>query len=321
MSDSWRRSRRDRSVTRQDMNSWSLSTTINGPFFEALHRSNVLLAARARRHTARGFAGPLSIKGVVKGDAAWTVEGVRYVVDATSCVVVDHDVPYDMHVDSDTDVETFVVFFADELASDAAQISFRSLQDLLDEPRSEPRYSPHVLHRLWTNETSIHKALHALRECTEGELEQGEVDRHLRGALDGLIDAAAEVFAERARIPAARESTRAELHRRVLRGKAFLDETLCSPFDLGRAARVACLAPHHFHRTFRAVTGRTPFGYVSARRLELAKRLLVEKDWDVVEIVAALGYTSTPSFTRLFKKHVGRTPAQFRSMSLVRKGG
>jgi AraC-like DNA-binding protein len=160
-----------------------------------------------------------------------------------------------------------------------------------------------------------------LRECTNGELEQGEVDRYLRGALDGLLEAMDEVCAERDRIPAERESTRQELHRRVLRGKAFLDETLCSPFDLGRAAREACLAPHHFHRTFRAVTGRTPFGYVSARRLERARRLLIEKDWDVVEIVAALGYTSTPSFTRLFKKHVGHTPAQYRLVSMVRKPG
>jgi AraC family transcriptional regulator len=301
------------------MSNWSLSTTISGPFFAALHSSNVLLAARARKHTARAFAGPLSIKGVVGGEATWVVEGVRYEVDSTSCVVVNQNVPYDMQVDSHTDVETFVVFFSDHLTSDAANASSRSLQDLLDEPRADLPCSPQILHRLWTNETPVHKALHALRECTHGELEQGEVDRHLRGALDGLMQAADEVSAERNRIAADRESTRRELHRRVLRGKAFLDQTLCSPFDLGSAAREAWLAPHHFHRTFRAVTGRTPFGYVSARRIERAKRLLIEKDWDVAEIVAALGYTSTPSFTRLFRKCVGQTPAQYRSMGRIRK--
>jgi AraC-like DNA-binding protein len=300
------------------MSNWSLSSTVSGPFFEALRRSNVLLAARARKHTARAFAGPLSIKGVIKGDATWVVDGVRYAVDSTSALVVSQDAPYDMYVDSDTEVETFVVFFADDLVSDAAHASSRSLQDLLDEPYATSPCIPNILHRLWTSDTSVHKALHALRECVDGELEQGEVDWHLRGALDGLMQAIDQVSIERSRIPASRESTRQELHRRVLRGKAFLDETLCGPFDLGAAAREASLAPHHFHRTFRAVVGRTPFGYVSERRIEQAKRLLVEKEWDVAEIVAALGYTSTPSFTRLFKQRVGSTPAQYR---LIRKPG
>jgi AraC-like DNA-binding protein len=302
------------------MSTWSLSNTVSGPFFASLHRSNVLLAARARKHTARAFAGPLSIKGVIKGDATWVVEGVRYAVDSTSTVVVSANVPYDMYVDSESEVETFVVFFADDLVSDAAHASSRSLQDLLDEPHATSPCSPNVLHRLWTSGTSVHKALHALRECVEGELEQGEVDRHLRRALDGVMQALDQISAERDRIPASRESTRRELHRRILRGKAFLDETLCSPFDLGSAAREASLAPHHFHRTFRAVVGRTPFGYVSERRIEQARRLLIEKDWDVAEIVAALGYTSTPSFTRLFKQRVGSTPAQYRSL-MIRKSG
>jgi AraC-like DNA-binding protein len=294
------------------MSSWSLSHTVSGPFFADLHRRNVLLSAHAKRHTARAFSGPLSIKGVIEGEAVWTVEGVRYVVDATSCVVVGHNAPYDMDVDSVAPVTTFVVFFADDLATDVASASTRSVRNLLDDPHAIAASELRSLHRLWTNESPVHRALHGLQECAGEALEQGEVDRYLRRALDSLALAAGHIASEQDRIKAERESTREELHRRVLRGKAFLDETLLLPFDLGKAAREACLSPHHFHRTFRAVLGQTPFGYVSTRRIEQAKRLLVEKDWDVAEIVAALGYESTPSFTRLFKKRIGQTPAHYR---------
>jgi AraC-like DNA-binding protein len=72
------------------------------------------------------------------------------------------------------------------------------------------------------------------------------------------------------------------------------------------------MAPHHFHRTFRALFGRTPFGYVSERRVARARRLLAENDWPVADICVAVGYESLPSFTRRFKQATGVTPAAFR---------
>lgn len=90
---------------------WSLAHTLSGEFFSELFRSNVLLSAQARQHSARGFRGPLSIKGVVRGEARWTVDGRQYLVDATSCLVVNRDQAYDLQIEATEPVETFVVFF------------------------------------------------------------------------------------------------------------------------------------------------------------------------------------------------------------------
>jgi AraC family transcriptional regulator len=301
---------------------WSLAKTLSGEFFSELFRSNVLLSARGRRHTAAGFKGPLSIKGVVRGEGLWTVGGEQYRVDATSCLVIGRDEPYDLLIDSTEEVETFVVFFSDPLASDVADASTRSIDQLLESPHppspslpSLPSLSspPSLRGRLWTAREPIHQALHVLRECATDPMEQGEVDRHLRRALDSMIDATGAVEAERARIAAARNTTREELHRRVLLGKAHLDAALEEPFDLGATARAACLSPHHFHRSFHSVMQCTPFTYVTERRIARAQRYLVERDWDVVDISTALGYQSLPSFTRLFKRATGLTPAAYRT--------
>lgn len=295
------------------MTDWSLAHTISGEFFSELFENNVILAAKANRHRTRSFAGPLSIKGVVRGEAVWTVDGVRYPVDSTSCLIVNRKAPYDLDVEAAEPVHTFVVFFADPLISDVAHARSRSTGALLEDPVPGERRSLKVPHRLWTTGNGVHSALHELHECAGDELEQGEVDLHLRRALDSAVDARDQVDEEIQRIPAERRSTREELHKRVTRGQAHLNALLCEPFDLGATAREACLSPHHFHRMFRAVNGIAPFRYVSERRIEQAKRLLVEKDWDVVEIATAVGYHSLPSFTRQFKKRVGTTPAAFRT--------
>src|SRR5882724_11691128 len=49
---------------------------------------NVILHARARRHSTSAFAGPLSIKTVVEGTATWTVDGRGLVVDPGSFLVL-----------------------------------------------------------------------------------------------------------------------------------------------------------------------------------------------------------------------------------------
>jgi len=301
------------------MSTWTLAHTVTGEFFSELYRSNVILAAQARKHQARAFAGPLSLKGVLEGEAWWKVAGTRYRIDATSCLLVNRDVPYDMDLEAATPVRTFVLFFADSLVADVAHARFNDMRDLLDTPIPAAPIPLTLPQRLWTSSDGVHQALQQLHACSEEGFEQGEADLLLRRALDCAVDAALQVVREIERVPAEQASTRQELHRRIMRGKAHLDATLFEPFDLGRVAAEACLSPHHFHRTFRAIMGETPFAYVTRRRLDQAQRLLREQDRDVVEIAEALGYQSLTSFTRLFKRRAGCTPGAYREQ--FRKNG
>ena len=53
--------------------------------------------------------------------------------------------------------------------------------------------------------------------------------------------------------------------------------------------------------------------YVSNRRIELAKKLLMENKLDVAAIARSVGYDSDVTFRRVFKKITGISPTQYRS--------
>jgi transcriptional regulator GlxA family with amidase domain len=76
--------------------------------------------------------------------------------------------------------------------------------------------------------------------------------------------------------------------------------------------QVSGLAERTFIRRFREATGMTPLDYVHALRLEEAKQFLETGDLPVEAIANEVGYEETSFFSRLFRRKVGLTPAQYR---------
>jgi YesN/AraC family two-component response regulator len=58
--------------------------------------------------------------------------------------------------------------------------------------------------------------------------------------------------------------------------------------------------------------------YVNAQRIELFKKLLVETDLPVNQILVKVGYTNTDTSTRNFKKREGITPSEYRKLHKTR---
>ncbi|MFE6159095.1 helix-turn-helix domain-containing protein [Streptomyces sp. NPDC056486] len=82
--------------------------------------------------------------------------------------------------------------------------------------------------------------------------------------------------------------------------------------DLGEIAR---LTPFHMARLFRAETGLPPAQFLTAVRLEEAKRKLLNTDTSVADISNQVGYTSQGSFTTRFSRTFGVSPGQYRKMT------
>ncbi|MDE6807985.1 MAG: helix-turn-helix transcriptional regulator, partial [Prevotella sp.] len=59
----------------------------------------------------------------------------------------------------------------------------------------------------------------------------------------------------------------------------------------------------------------TPNAYVTQRKMERAEVMLVTTDLPVNRIADLLGYDDNSYFNRLFRKHIGITPQQYRSRS------
>src|SRR4051794_17862921 len=77
-----------------------------------LGEHNVVLHARAKRHSVNGYAGPLSIKTVMRGRVSWVVGGRQLIVDPSSFLVLAAGEIYSMDIDVAVPVETCCAFFA-----------------------------------------------------------------------------------------------------------------------------------------------------------------------------------------------------------------
>lgn len=85
------------------------------------------------------------------------------------------------------------------------------------------------------------------------------------------------------------------------------------PWSLEELAEIAGMSRARFAAYFLAVTGQTPFNYLTLWRIGVAQSLL--KKGQALKIVAPLvGYASSGALTRAFSKYVGVTPMTWLEM-------
>ncbi|MCU6712712.1 helix-turn-helix domain-containing protein [Paenibacillus sp. J5C_2022] len=83
-------------------------------------------------------------------------------------------------------------------------------------------------------------------------------------------------------------------------------------FSVQQMADDFSVSTSYLSRYFKEKTGSTLSEYVHQYRIEQAKRLLVQDDRPVKELIQHIGYADPSSFTRKFKLAVGMTPAEYR---------
>lgn len=69
----------------------------------------------------------------------------------------------------------------------------------------------------------------------------------------------------------------------------------------------------HLHRKMKDMIGMTPSDFIRSIRLRRACELLQKGDIEVTQVAYALGFTSQPHFSSVFKKFVGVSPSEYRA--------
>ncbi len=81
---------------------------------------------------------------------------------------------------------------------------------------------------------------------------------------------------------------------------------------------VSTLAKHvglersYFAKLFAEELHQTPYQFLFRYRLEKASRLLTHTDLPIADVAAAAGFQDPLYFTKVFRKHIGRSPSDFR---------
>ncbi|MDM0115397.1 helix-turn-helix domain-containing protein [Variovorax sp. J22R133] len=96
------------------------------------------------------------------------------------------------------------------------------------------------------------------------------------------------------------------------RCQAWIADHYTHPAPVAAMTEHSGLAERSFQRRFKLATGMTPMEYIQTLRIEEAKHLL-ETTADPVEAVAGeVGYDDAAFFSRLFRRSVNLSPAQYR---------
>lgn len=92
--------------------------------------------------------------------------------------------------------------------------------------------------------------------------------------------------------------------------RELLDERTVEGVTLEEAARLVHAHPTHLVRAFGAAFGIAPHQYLTARRVERARRLLLDGR-PAAQVAAAAGFHDQSHLTRHFRRHLGVTPGRY----------
>jgi AraC family transcriptional regulator len=282
-----------------------MTDVLINPAAALLGAQNAILSGRGVRHHTTSFTGPLSIKGVMEGSGTWETAEGRYELIPGAVLLINDGEPYTLTIDSLQPVETFNFFFERGFVEDAYRATTTTSEALLEDP-APPRMT--FAERLHFNTPLSDELRQAHARMKSGE----PLAESFYAAALQLARAQCDVERRTANLPALRASTREELARRVGIATSFLHANLERRVTVAEAAREACLSPFHFHRLFTSFHDVTPHRYLTRLRLQRACALLRGTRRDVTEVALACGFESLGSFTTLFTRTFGTSPARFR---------
>jgi transcriptional regulator GlxA family with amidase domain len=98
----------------------------------------------------------------------------------------------------------------------------------------------------------------------------------------------------------------------ILAAQNWIEERFPESDLITRCAEYIKMPLRTFKRRFKNATGLSPINYIQYSRIEQAKQLLESGQHTIEEISYAVGYDDGSFFRRLFKRHTGLTPNDYR---------
>lgn len=98
----------------------------------------------------------------------------------------------------------------------------------------------------------------------------------------------------------------------IARCQNWIAENYATAAPVAAMEALSGLPQRSFARRFKQATGMAPLEYVHTMRLEEAKQMLESSEQPIEAIANEVGYEDAGFFSRLFRRHVNLTPAQYR---------
>lgn len=97
-----------------------------------------------------------------------------------------------------------------------------------------------------------------------------------------------------------------------LKSIAYIHSNLFNELKISELAKIEGFCENRYRELFYKVVGSSPLDYIIDKRIEAAKVRLNNSDEGIASIAKSVGYTDAYYFSRIFKKRVGMSPANYR---------
>lgn len=99
----------------------------------------------------------------------------------------------------------------------------------------------------------------------------------------------------------------------IHKAKRYILEHIQENIYVEEIAEEVHLNAQYLMRLFRKKTELSILEYITDERIKLAKEFLIQTGYPINRVADNVGYGNYSYFTKIFKKNVGKTPAEFRS--------
>lgn len=105
-----------------------------------------------------------------------------------------------------------------------------------------------------------------------------------------------------------------DIQNEIDRATHYFNENYNKPLNIDEYAESRHMSTCWFIRSFKQLLKVTPMQYILSLRMANAQSLLETTEYNISEIAEAVGYDNALYFSRLFHKHVGVSPSEYRKM-------
>ena len=111
------------------------------------------------------------------------------------------------------------------------------------------------------------------------------------------------------------ETEMADIERKIYSVAGYIHAHYPEDLSLDFLAKHFCISPSYLSHRFKQVTGFSVTDYIQMTRIRNVQSLLINTEIPITEVAEPCGFNCFSQFNRVFRKHIGMSPSQYRKQS------
>jgi AraC family transcriptional regulator len=256
---------------------------------------------------------PLSIKCAFGGKEYYKFKNITYAVDNNNFLLLNEGTTYSSYINSETLTESLTLNFSQKNIQDLSAYIFNNERILLDNPFKIQSQDLRVFEKLYPHNFQTYSFIETIKKSKGNScIESNHLLETLYCFLEELVNFNSITNSEIDKIQAKKRATREELYKRLHIAKDYIQSCYDEDISLDSLSKLCCLNPFHLLREFKKYFKTTPHKYVTHMRLKESKRLIMQTDKSITDILTDVGFEDLSSFSKLFKNYFGASPQNYR---------